>query len=106
MNTVLRLAIIALCIFSATCSNGKMSIHSMYDGSQVIELAEIRQLTTLDGGKVDFFRLSPDGKSIAYVETKTYPPAVEAMPKPDRDSWRSPHPADARLFFLRSHSLT
>ncbi|MHB1457200.1 MAG: TolB family protein [Armatimonadota bacterium] len=67
MKAYLCVILAIICIFSAMCAQAKMSIRSMYDGSQVIELAEIRQLTTLDDGIVEGAEFSPDGKSIAYT---------------------------------------
>lgn len=69
MKAYMCIILAIICIFSATCTQAKMSIRSMYDGSQVIELAEIRQLTTLDDGIVEGAEFSPDGKSIAYASS-------------------------------------
>jgi dipeptidyl aminopeptidase/acylaminoacyl peptidase len=67
MKSLLNIILVIILILSSACTQAKISIRAMFDGAQVIEVAENRQLTTLDDGSVWSFRFSPDGKFIAYA---------------------------------------
>ncbi|MHB0999545.1 MAG: hypothetical protein ACYC27_09885 [Armatimonadota bacterium] len=53
-----------------TCVSADIGIQSMFDGKQIIEIGDTRQLTTRDDGRIELISMSPDGKSIAYIGTR------------------------------------